>query len=221
MAQLKTTSSAEVIMAQYGTHDEEVTEAEAEAVLKELMAPGAARSGSSAALALKVRTKKAMECASGHVKAAVAYDSSGDTAQAIKSYESALTAYSECLQDPALSPATIGKIIPPIESYLDRCLILRQSGAVDYAADCGEGQKQVLRALASRGFSVLKRGVGLYKRVKGDASTTDWSAYVCFTEALACLEVYSESESSPVVDRCLTEMRLRHHALRSANGGAL
>jgi hypothetical protein len=218
-------ASAEVdnILSQYGT-DEAVTDAEAEAVLAEIegkVKPNKkteemqSQSGS-----LRPETTKALESGSRIIKIAVAHDTNGDVASAITAYNSAVALFSESLSDSALSSKHADKIAASMESYLDRCLQLKFSLQPNFSDAGGLTHKVAIRAMSMRGYSVLKRGVRLYKSVKADARTTEWATFLVFGEAIECLSVYLENvfeaEKRSPVEKCIAEMTQRHDEINAA-----
>jgi len=111
-------------------------------------------------------------------------------------------------------------IVAQMSQFLDRSLTLRLGlEEHDYADSQAECRMRAVAAMERRGFSALKRGVALYKRVKeavppaaessaaatmpgeagdggggggsgGRSASGEWSELVLFSEAVECLLVY-------------------------------
>jgi hypothetical protein len=195
--------------------DEEVTDAEASAVLDELFASGkigSAVSQKKSSLTLGPKTRQYLGLGGQAAKAAVAFDSSGEHNDAIVSYERSISYFADALGDSALAEKHSVALINSMESYLDRIIDLRLKMRPDFASSPQSIYLKAFGAMSNRGYSVLKRGVSLYKRVKeSDPPCNNWVAFVIFTESVECLSEYLKSgdAKNQTVIKCVADMRAR------------
>ena len=203
-----------------GSDDEEVTDAEAHAVLGEIF--GGASLGAAEEdkrRALLSSTTKSLEKASRTVKFAVAHDRGGEAEKAIEAYDEALKLYAEALGDDVLKAKPAEAICAQRESYMQRSLELRVGCLEAFSAPpVAQSRKGALQALSKRGVSVLKRGVALYRRAK-EPPGADWPTYVLFSESLECLLVYLKGpgEKNAMVTKCVTEMLDKTEAIKASH----
>jgi hypothetical protein len=207
------------ILAQAG-NDEEVTDAEAEAVIAELFGKGGGRAEIEGPLqTLLPGTRKSLELASRSLKAAVAHDSNGDSTLAIENYERSLMYFTEGCVDPALGEKPTVACLENMTSALDRALALRILSTPQFSTPQPE-RHIIFEAMSNRGFSALKRGVGLYKQSK-ESPLEDWAVFVMFSEAMECLLTYMKSpngnSSNPMVVKCVGEMLSRTESIKAAH----
>lgn len=232
MAEFTLDSSLEAAIAGVQEDEEEVTDAEAQEVMDEIMRKmdGSGGSTGDSGLTLGERktllpqTSRALSQAPKFAAAAVAHDRASQGPQALDAYDKALSLFALGLDDAVLGDKPAAQLLVNMESYLERCSVLRsqlpseENGSRDYSADDGGARQRVLASMAARGFSALQRGVALYRQGKSQksgesasAGGTDasWPLFVFYSEAVECLLVYVKipgAKSSPMVTQCISEM---------------
>lgn len=210
---------AKLLASHAGVDEEEVTDAQAEAVLAEIFGKGESSGGAaevgSAPKVMLSSTMKSLEQAGKFIKIAVAYDTNGEMSEALESYEKGIELFSEVLQDPALTETNATRILQSLESYLDRSIHLQLTQPPDFTREGIFSRKLVIERMTcnSHDFNVLKRGVSLYSKFKKEGHDNDYYALVLYSEALECLIIAMKSSSagakSPMVLKCVEEMITR------------
>jgi tetratricopeptide (TPR) repeat protein len=222
---------AKMIASTAGQEEEEVTDAEALAVVAEILKGkmGVGGGGGTGAAedepqrkTLMGSTTKALDHAGKMIRVAVAHDSNGKSAEALESYEKAIELFSQGLDDEALAEKNASHIVQSLESYLDRSIDLQLGNSTkDFTRSNIFSRKVVLERMVKHDFNALKRGVALYSRAKKDGKDDDWTVSVLYSEALECLILAMKSSSSsaksPMVSKCVNEMITRLEEVKAAN----
>lgn len=221
---------SKMILSTAGTEEEEVTDAEAAAVLAEILngkvnTEGAAEEDEGSRKILLKSTTKCLEQAGKVIRIAVTYDSNGDSTKALESYEKGIELFSQGLSDEALTEKNALHIIQSLESYLDRSIELQLSNKIhDFSRKGIYSRKLVFERMVKHHFNPLKRGVSLYSKAKKEGKKngldSDWNVSVLYSESLECLILAMKAgagKTSPMVSNCVNEMMTRLEEVNENN----